>query len=317
MSGIKRVAVLNACLVLILVGLGGFVRGTGAGLSCPDWPLCFGRVVPHTFADGVAQEYAHRVLAGLISVLTICLAVLCFRRRNSYPRLPRVGIFLVLLLVVQAIMGGLTVLLMLNPFIVTGHLILGTAFLQTTALMALERDRPRRSPVPPTKLFMSCLGLLVALLVFQISLGGFVGSSGASLACPDFPLCLGEFPPASGTGPQWTVFAHGMVGFGILVLSVICFLITLMSRGAERARRGHVGGMLFLVLLQVLLGIGNIHMAIPVSLAVVHLIVAQVILLGIASLYKDLRGDRFFFQGNAVDLEDCSASKPAKWSHAA
>lgn len=291
---IRRLAAFTALLSFLLVALGGYVRGTGAGLSCPDWPLCFGRVVPPSMANGVAQEYAHRVLAGLVALCTAAIAVMSFRLRNEYPWLWRAGIFLAVLVLLQAVMGGLTVLMTLNPFIVTGHLVLGTIFLQSMSLVALARPGQSTATADQgagASLRLSLL-LLIAALVAQITLGGFVGSSGASLACPDFPLCGGELVPQDLNGPRLFILIHGYLGFSIGLLSLLVVFLALRDPAARR-RRGHLFGVTALVFMQILLGIGNVHMRIPVAMAVLHLAMAQLILLGILTLYRNLpRMDR-------------------------
>ena len=138
LKNIRLFSALIAFLSLILVALGGYVRATGAGLSCPDWPLCFGRVVPD-FAQGVTQEYLHRVLAGLVGLLMVGLVTVAYRARREQPRFLRISIFLLLLVIVQAVFGGLTVTMKLNPHVVSTHLLLGTLFLQLIALVPLER----------------------------------------------------------------------------------------------------------------------------------------------------------------------------------
>ena len=128
-----------AVLTLVLVGLGGFVRATGAGLACPDWPLCFGRVIPEFSIAGVPQEWIHRVLASVVSLLTVYLAMKSFQNRSRFKNLFKIVLGLLVLLAVQVVLGGLTVLMTLNPFIVTSHLALGTLFFLALGLIAVER----------------------------------------------------------------------------------------------------------------------------------------------------------------------------------
>ena len=188
---IRTLCLVTASLTLILIGLGGFVRATGAGLSCPDWPLCFGRVVPDmSAAHGVLQEYVHRVLASLVGLLTIGIAYLSFPQRARYPRLWKVSLFAVGLIIVQGVFGGLTVIMKLNPFIVTGHLLLGTVFFQLLVLIGLESGKRTRGVSDESSQRLAKWLIVLSLLVLvQITLGGFVGASGAALACLSFPMC--------------------------------------------------------------------------------------------------------------------------------
>ncbi|MDR7459967.1 MAG: COX15/CtaA family protein, partial [Armatimonadota bacterium] len=174
-------------LTLLLIVLGGIVRVTGAGLACPDWPLCHGRLVP-PLEDLVLVEYGHRLLASVVGLLTVFLVVQA-RRARPGPAVGRAAAAALLLLVVQVLLGGLTVHVRLVPAVVAAHL--GTAMLFLAALLVLGASayralRPLDQGAPPG------LGTLAAVttgLAFgQILLGGYLSTSGAALACPDFPL---------------------------------------------------------------------------------------------------------------------------------
>lgn len=324
-SRIRVVAVVSAVLTLALVGLGGYVRATGAGLACPDWPLCFGRVIPELVGeaaqDGVAQEYFHRVLAGFIGFLAMFLTFLCFKVRKEQPTLYKLSVFLLTLVIVQAVFGGLTVIMKLNPFVVTTHLVLGTIYFQVLALLTLDRDRkvrvkpvkktlgkPLANPLADTQ-FRNLLHGLVALVFIQIALGGFVGSSGASLACIDFPLCNGEVIPANASGPVIVQILHRVLAF-VILFGVFAGLVMIRRCSDQiRSRKGHYFGMVFLVGLQIALGIHNVLMKIPVSTTVLHLVLAQLLLFGLGSLLKDLNPKlRIFRPINQSDQQKVSAT---------
>ena len=130
----RKLLRLLAILSLCLIALGSYVRATGAGLSCPDWPLCLGRAIPE-FTYGVTQEVIHRYLAGGAIVLTFLILKDGFQVRRENPGLFTFSAVLMLLVLVQAVFGGLTVALKLNPFIVTTHLALGTIFFKLFAPM--------------------------------------------------------------------------------------------------------------------------------------------------------------------------------------
>src|SRR3954454_5266341 len=98
-------AVATAAATFLLILLGGIVHGTGSSLACPDWPTCYGSLMPE-MKGGVAVEHSHRLAAGAVSLLTIGLAALLTRYRRQRPLLNRVGWVAVGLVLFQATLGG-------------------------------------------------------------------------------------------------------------------------------------------------------------------------------------------------------------------
>lgn len=284
-----------AALTLLLVGMGGFVRGTGAGLSCPDWPLCFGRAVPEQLLHpGVVQEVLHRYLASIIGLVVVWLSFRAYRLRHAHPALWRVAKFLLIILFCQIILGGLTVLMLLNPFIVTSHLAFGTIFFQTLALVAMERFRPRgQAPIVATpSRTLRTLAVSLPYVVFaQMLLGGFVGASGAAFACPDIPLCHGKALPDFHSGQEIIHMTHRYIAVALLlIVSALCYL----GRREQRAA-GHLFGLVVMVALQITLGLSSVYFGVPVSLAVAHLLLGQLILLAALTYKRALVADSYFF----------------------
>ncbi len=301
MADLRKIRILCgviAILTLLLVALGGFVRATGAGLSCPDWPLCFGQVIPE-FIQGVTQEYIHRVLAAIVGGLTLVLVFKAYKIKNNQPRFFRFSVFLLFLVTVQAVFGGLTVTMKLHPHIVTTHLILGTIFFLLVGLVAIERisqsTHAETSRLKKSKAPSGFVGMLTFFTFLQIALGGFVGSSGASLSCPDFPFCFGEVVPQGATTAQIVQMLHR--GLGFVIFFGALWLLFVGSKRAELGRqgRGHIFGMVFLIGLQICIGAMNVWLRLPIVGTVLHLVVAQMILLGLTSLFKELNGSKIFF----------------------
>src|SRR5689334_24197243 len=106
-------AIATAIATYLLILIGGLVHGTGSSLACPDWPTCYGSMLPK-MEGGVAVEHSHRLAAGTVVILTLVLAALITRSRLPAHRpLRRVAWLAVALVFAQALLGGITVLLRL------------------------------------------------------------------------------------------------------------------------------------------------------------------------------------------------------------
>jgi len=213
MKVIRRIAWVTVGFTYFLVSLGGTVRVKNAGLSCPDWPLCYGKVF--TFPDvGALLEEAHRYTASIVSALIVALVIcaLIWARKERQVLIP--ALIAPVLLAVQIVLGGLTVLWKLPPTIITAHLGTALAIFATVITIAVMSGKsPRKgdspdksgsysSPEHPDKTRkFALLAMTNALFVYGLMLSGsYVVGSGASLACPGWPLC--------GTPPAWAVTYH-------------------------------------------------------------------------------------------------------------
>lgn len=134
---LQIVALIGAFSAYATIVLGGTVRGMGAGLACPDWPLCHGSVVPNLADPLIAVEYSHRLSAAITSfalLLTFVVAVLWFR---SEARLVTLSFISLAILATQVGIGALTITTELHWVIVTIHLALGTATFASAVIVAL------------------------------------------------------------------------------------------------------------------------------------------------------------------------------------
>lgn len=130
-------AVLAAITAYGTIVLGGTVRGMGAGLACPDWPLCHGSVVPDFGRDGVAIEYAHRLVAALTSLFVLLTMLFAFLWFRSQTRIVTLSFMTFALLVTQVAIGALTITSALDWVVVTIHLALGTATMASALIVAI------------------------------------------------------------------------------------------------------------------------------------------------------------------------------------
>jgi cytochrome c oxidase assembly protein subunit 15 len=106
----------------ILILLGAYVKAIGAGLACPDWPLCHGKLIPDLSDDLIFAEWFHRLWAALNGFFLLYVLYMSKEYKDSIPQLYGLSGILVILYGVQVIFGGLTVTQDLEPFIVVLHL---------------------------------------------------------------------------------------------------------------------------------------------------------------------------------------------------
>lgn len=131
MRALRTLALAGTLTTIVAAFMGSYVRGKGAGLSCPDWPLCYGQIVPE-FDQWIFLEWFHRTIVFCLSLLVAGAATMVWWKRLQERWL---ALLTVVMLVVQAVMGGLTVLLKTHPVIVALHQ--GMAFVFFACLVTL------------------------------------------------------------------------------------------------------------------------------------------------------------------------------------
>ena len=248
------------------ITLGSFVRVSGAGLACPDWPLCHGQLIP-PLDYYVLIEYSHRLFGSLVILLVGALFVqtmlATLLRRGDAQRvfLPASVAFGFLIFV--AVLGGITVLAHLPPLIVTLHLATAEtvfAALIVSAVAArgfsLETRVAAQPALPaPSRLMGWSLVVLLATMLSILS-GAYVVAEGATLACGGglggWPLCDGSLIPT--TERQAVQLAHRLVVIGALAASVMLVRTAWMERDRSKVL-GRVALVLaHLLVLQILVG---------------------------------------------------------------
>jgi cytochrome c oxidase assembly protein subunit 15 len=277
----RRIALSRACFALngIIVGLivlGALVRAHGAGLACPDWPLCFGELVP-TLDLRVAFEYTHRVVAGSLGLAYVALGAALLRDPDARAAGARVWAIGLALLGAQVLLGALTVWHALARWSVTSHLLVGNTWNASVLWLGLSlrdaADRARR----PARAARVTLGLAVLFLIFQIALGGLVSSSYAGLACPDWPTCYrGEWFPIWGfESPVGIQVHHRVNGY---MLAVLVGLAAWAGR-RELAVAGATRLAALLVGVQIAVGVANVLLQLRVEVTALHTGLAALLVL--------------------------------------
>jgi cytochrome c oxidase assembly protein subunit 15 len=145
-SGLHRYSILLATATLFLIIAGAAVTSNEAGLSVPDWPLSYGKVMPE-MKDGVFYEHGHRMVASTVGFLTVIMAVWLWRKE---PRIwmKRLGLVALGLVIMQGILGGLTVKFLLPKWVSIGHACLAQLFFSTTVAMMIFLSKQWTSEPP-------------------------------------------------------------------------------------------------------------------------------------------------------------------------
>lgn len=302
----RKLAWVTAFLTLDLIMVGSFTRLTDSGLGCPDWPGCYGHSNPLSAGEQIHQaetalpsgpvtlskawiEMAHRYFALAVGVLIVVLTVQAWRRTASGGaalRSPWLVTAALVWVCVQGAFGALTVTMKLQPAIVTLHLLGGVVLLALLTWVALREARTPKKVIAPRAHTVAWIALAAVLI--QIGLGGWVSSNYAVLACPDFPLCQGEFLPPMDFSHGFTWWrALGRTGEGELVpfqalvaihwthrlfaIIVVAVMGAVVWQMWDHSGLSHLArGLLALMALQLLTGLSNVVLQWPLLLAVLH-----------------------------------------------
>jgi cytochrome c oxidase assembly protein subunit 15 len=281
-SGFTLLVALSYCLIV----LGALVRANQAGLACPDWPLCFGEVIPRLDVK-VAFEWSHRLIAGGVAIAFVVLAAQVLQ----LPAAPRSSVVLIAvaagLLVTQILLGALTVWLQLASWTVTGHLVTGNSFALTLLLIACALRSaavvlPARAAAPAA--VRGWVLAAAAVLLLQMVLGGLVSSRYAGLACPEWPACNGGL-----WIPTWggSVGLHLLHRFNAYLLVTLLAIAALVCRREPDLRKPTALALIF-GLCEVTVGVANVLLGIPAEITGLHTALAAALVLSLTLAVRDL-----------------------------
>lgn len=271
-----------ALVASVLIVLGGVVvRVTGSGLGCPTWPTCDGTNVIQVVPESVHLfiEQTNRLVTGLL-ILAVGWAIVAARLQR--PRdwmLTRLAWSMFWLVIANAVAGGITVLVHLNPWVVALHFVLAMALL-ATATFTWHRARWTGGDGPrPSAGSRALAGILVAVTVVVVASGTLVTGSGPH---------AGDSADIPRMGFDWgvVVLVHGAAAFGVLVIAVV-LAFRLRTEAGGRLALTRIGFFLLALLVQLLLGITQSLIGIPELLVALHVTVAALVWVGALRVLLD------------------------------
>jgi cytochrome c oxidase assembly protein subunit 15 len=334
----RTLALVSVLLCFAVIGFGAYVRLTAAGLGCPDWPGCYGHFAPHASAVPATaspnggplnvmkawREMIHRYAASTLGLVIVLILAFSLVYRRSGVIKPIYAAALLAVVVLQGLLGMLTVTQLLKPAFVTLHLVFGmtTLGLLWWLWLSLRRElRASRQAIPNKFTSMSSrpnaerqaylltlAGLFV--LIVQIALGGWTSSNYAAAACPDFPTCQGAWWPHAGFENAFVLWRgltinyeggildnaarvaiHWTHRIGAIVTTVLLGIAALfvILKPTLSAARSYGFFILGALCLQLTIGVSMVLKAFPLGLATAHNLGAAVLLLATLAQLRVLR----------------------------
>lgn len=254
----------------LIVVTGGAVRLTASGLGCPTWPQCTGSSLVATPEMGIhgAIEFGNRLLTFLLAVVAIVMFVLILRMRRERRDLFWLTLVIGLGIPLQAVIGGISVLMQLNPYVVGLHFVVSAAMvsLSTVLLFRVYRGNGKTEWVAPVKLF-GYLRLVIGAAIFEVIalfLGILLTGSG--------PHAGDANAPRNGLDSEFIQTVHSWAAYGAVILSVIALVIALRHRWTALAKS--LSALIALNGAQIIVGIAQARLGLPELLVGLHMLLA-------------------------------------------
>ncbi|MDF2554199.1 MAG: heme synthase [Microbacterium sp.] len=251
---------------VLIIATGGAVRLTGSGLGCPTWPTCTADSLVNTPEMGIHGiiEFGNRTLTGLVGILAVIVLVLVWRMRHERRDLFVPAVIVLLGVVAQAVVGGITVLTGLNPFIVGFHYVASLALVCVSAAFLARMDSspaPRRLAVPkPFAIVTHVTTLVLALtIVFGVLTTGAGPHSGDAAA------------GRNGFNAELLEHVHAWPGYALLALTVV---LTGVAWTRRLPVRRWLALLLAVELVQIAVGLYQARNGLPEFAVGVHMVLA-------------------------------------------
>lgn len=252
-AALRRFAKVVAVSTLFLIFAGAMVTSTGSGLAVPDWPLSYGMLMP-PMIGGIFYEHGHRMIASAVGLLVIIQAM-WLQRREPKKFVRTLGWLSLGAVILQGVLGGVTVLLLLPKAVSVSHAGLAEIFFCLNVSIAFFTSRwyhelrAMEKGDAPVRMAWG----LTALVYLQILAGAVLRHLGAGLAIPDFPLSFGKLVPNFLSREIVAAYVHRVGGF-VVAAAVIAMAIRLLRYDRNHPLRALSQLLLAVVSAQLLLG---------------------------------------------------------------
>ncbi|MFJ2775124.1 heme A synthase [Kitasatospora sp. NPDC087315] len=274
---VRAAAVTSVVAAIGIIMTGGVVRVTGSGLGCPDWPMCTDSTLAPTSEMGLhgAIEFSNRMLTGVLCVVVGWVIIAARLQRTPVPRVLRAGWAQFWIVVLNAVVGGVTVWLKLSPYIVAAHFLAAMLLLTAAAVTwdaTLDDARGGPAGAAPSERARGLATALVAVTAVMVVVGTVTSGTGPH---------AGDSSDVPRIGLDWTTVTvvHGLLAAVVLVLAAVLFAALPRDTSGAAARR-RTAVFLLVVLAQGLIGVVQSLTGLPEAAVILHLLGAALVWVG-------------------------------------
>jgi heme A synthase len=296
MRTVKQLGYLALLIGFAQIVFGAIVRITGSGMACGDhWPDCYGSFTPAPNAPNLLVEISHRYGAAVLSLVILGLAIAAWRNRrepgvSGSGGVLRPSLLAILLVVVAALFGAVTVKMELNPFVVATHLAIAMSLLSVLVVVVVRAGglSSATTSAGSRRTFRSARAA-VALTFLALVFGALTANTpGAAVACQGFPWCTAI---AEHGTPLWIQVTHRIIAF-LLLGQLIGIAVGVRKRGEPKPIRNAASAALSMVVLQILVAAAMVEMHLPPSLRSLHQAVGTALWIVVVALAALAAGPR-------------------------
>jgi cytochrome c oxidase assembly protein subunit 15 len=280
---LHRFSTFVAGCTVILILAGSLVTSTGSGLAVPDWPTTYGANMfafpPSKWVGGILYEHGHRLIASSVGFLTIVLAAWLW---IAEPRrwVKRLGVAALGAVILQGVLGGLTVIFLLPAVISTAHAGLAEIFFCLTVAISLFTSPAwlRAGHRPDDARLRTLSAATTGLIYAQILVGATMRHTGAGLAIPDFPLMFGHLLPDHWDSRIAIHFAHRAGALAVVVSVLTTFARVHNAHRLDRGLANPARLLAALAAVQVTLGAATVLSGLSVWINSLHVVCGALVL---------------------------------------
>jgi heme a synthase len=292
---VRVLAWLSLALQVVLIGTGGAVRLTASGLGCPTWPECTAGsfvTTPELGIHGVI-EFSNRMLTIVLSIVVVLVFLIVLRMRKQRRDLFVLTLVQGLSIPFQAVLGGITVLSGLNPYVVGSHFLVSVLLVILTTVLVYRAYNGKRGSERVTPIWYVALAILTSITVGLTVIFGVL-TTGAGPHAGDNSNAK-ALAPRNGLNPVTLQDIHSIpayITFGLtLALVITAYIVATVRHDRPRWRcvRFYSVALLATELVQIIVGITQAKEGLPVVLVNIHLVLAAILVAAMTGLLLSLR----------------------------